>query len=675
MIHLLCILRTMISLGLNQLAELLWVAILVLGAALTACSAVAQIVEEPTIPAPTATLVPTNTPTPEPTDTPTPTPTMTPTPTLTPTPGPLTSGEVFSTVSPAVVYIENPLKSGSGFLIEDGYIVTNAHVVWPFGKVRVVFSDGREFEDVPLHNMDIIADLAVLGPIEIDIEPISMPTVEDQAVGGDIYMIGYPGEVEKFPQPTITRGIVSRIREWESAELTYFQIDGEMIGGQSGGVMVSDRAELIGITNFSFVSSGYGLAASAFDVAPRVAALIAGNDLTGLGGRSIFEQEAKRVHELSNLSGDMHLKTFVINSPVQTEVEITAESSNTDLAFFVSDGLGMQGPNVDDHYDGAETYRFSTELEGPYFVNVYQYDQDSKFFDIEANVPIAEFVDFDDEREVVPGQSINGCIDYPADLDLFQLTLEEGERVNVYVDSVMVDPRLRIGRADAGWNYAVEDYDSGGGVFGGNAEMTILAANGGTFNILVGDESSANIGGYTLHVREPGPDGPEVQVVEGGPEPLETNFGPMWIYENPDTPIVFLYPAEWDSNPSSLGVFSQLCDTISFCIGSDGAIMNMFIEEIGIWGDLTVDAYAEIYADILRENQIGRVRTIRTLTTDFGLEGRFMAAEFMEDHMMYRFLYVQDDLGFNLEFFVPNEKVDELLPLIEFTFHSVDILE
>ena len=51
-------------------------------------------------------------------------------------------------------------------LIEGGYVVTNAHVVWPFDEVRVVFPNGADFTAAPVKSIDVLGDLAVIGPID-----------------------------------------------------------------------------------------------------------------------------------------------------------------------------------------------------------------------------------------------------------------------------------------------------------------------------------------------------------------------------------------------------------------------------------------------------------------------------------------------------------------------------
>ena len=127
----------------------------------------------------------------------------------------VSSARIFEMVSPAIAYIHTGTGSGSGVLVEGGYVVTNAHVVWPFNAVRVAFPDGTDFRGVPVIGWDLLADLAVLGPIETPVQPVSLLDGENIPIGSEVYLIGYPAEVEAYPKTTMTRGILSRLREWE----------------------------------------------------------------------------------------------------------------------------------------------------------------------------------------------------------------------------------------------------------------------------------------------------------------------------------------------------------------------------------------------------------------------------------------------------------------------------
>ena len=109
---------------------------------------------------------------------------------------------------------------------------------------------------------------------------------ENLPIGTEVYLIGYPGEVEDLPEPTLTRGVISRRREWEPAKLTYLQSDATIMGGQSGGVFVSSAGEVIGVSGLGWPGAWEGLrftmVASAVDLAPRIIALTsAGVQRTG----------------------------------------------------------------------------------------------------------------------------------------------------------------------------------------------------------------------------------------------------------------------------------------------------------------------------------------------------------------------------------------------------------
>ena len=178
------------------------------------------------------------------------------------------SAEVYTLVSPSIAFIETPAASGSGILIEGGYVVTNHHVVWPLEEVRVVFPEGPEFVDVPVVDWDILRDLAVLGPVEMSARPLKLEDGEGMTPGEDLWLLGYPGELELNPKPTITRGILSRFREWAGGGMTLLQTDAEIGGGQSGGALVDSLGRVVGISKFALAD--FGLAMSATDVAPIV---------------------------------------------------------------------------------------------------------------------------------------------------------------------------------------------------------------------------------------------------------------------------------------------------------------------------------------------------------------------------------------------------------------------
>ncbi|MFN2201233.1 MAG: S1C family serine protease [Caldilineaceae bacterium] len=201
----------------------------------------------------------------------------------------MTAGELYDQLAPSMAYVDIGNWYGSGFIVELGgekYVVTNWHVLWPRVKDTVlVFPDGSEYESPALVGWDPLADVALLGPVDIDFPPLSFADSAQTRVGDEVYNIGYPNESELFPQPALARGLVSRIRNWDAAGITYIQTDVSSAGGQSGGALITPGGEVLGMTSYSFGDGNFDVAISAKDVDERIRAILAGESLNDLGPR------------------------------------------------------------------------------------------------------------------------------------------------------------------------------------------------------------------------------------------------------------------------------------------------------------------------------------------------------------------------------------------------------
>ena len=400
----------------------------------------------------------------------------------------LTRPQIFDRVSPAIAFIQTEIGSGSGVLIEGGYLVTNAHVVWPFDAARVVFSDGTAFKKVPVKGWDLLTDLAVLGPIDAPAQPATLLDGEDIPTGSDMYLIGYPGEVEASPQPTFVKGVLSRLREWEPVGVTYFQVDALIIGGQSGGALVSAAGEVIGISGFKYKEE-FALAASSGDLLPRIRQLIAGEDPSGHGERLLPLEGGARRHELTlHNYGD----TYIFNEPAGTNIEVDLSGAD-EGGFRIFDAIGRELTD-----DKADSFSFVTKRRGPHFLVVSK--SGSGKFTLIANRPLTRFDDPDDSRRIQVGQSLNGNIDFPGDIDFFSLRLKSNETIEIAARSVLADTFLSI------WDPIAEEWasddDSGGGLFGEDARVIFQAPQTGEYDLFVVDAAWSAPGGYVISVKQ-----------------------------------------------------------------------------------------------------------------------------------------------------------------------------
>ena len=411
-----------------------------------------------------------------------------------------TATSVYALVAPAVVFVQAGTGSGSGLLLNSNTILTAAHVLYPHRSARIAFPDGTELLDVPLIAWNLLTDIALLGPVGLDSPPATPPfdTSNSLPLGADLFTIGYPGEVEPFPQPTISRGILSRYRLWPDQDITFLQSDATVDGGQSGGVLVSASGAVVGMTGFAWDAGHFGLAISAANFLPQVTALLAGDDVPARRGDQDLAASAQPTPLQFDLNYLWAEQAFAIVAQPDDEVSFSLQSVS-DLAVSIVDGSGYIISEVDDHGSGG-TESISAFLDGdpPFLLLVEQFDDRKVPVRVDGDAPLAPLPDPDDGTTLELPVNLVAAIDYPFDLDYFLLSLHAGETVRVRVDSILTDPLLSIDYRYSP-NSSTDD-DSGGGLFGVNAELIFRADVDRVHRIVIDDPIGA-VGAYTLSIE------------------------------------------------------------------------------------------------------------------------------------------------------------------------------
>jgi len=146
---------------------------------------------------------------------------------------------------------------GSGFIIdEDGYIVTNNHVVQGADKIKVILKDGREF-DAEIKGRDPNTDLALVKiESDKDLPIIALGNSDTLKIGEWVLAIGNPFGLEH----TVTAGIISaKGRVIGSGPYDDFiQTDASINPGNSGGPLISMEGKVVGI-NTAIIAGGTGI--------------------------------------------------------------------------------------------------------------------------------------------------------------------------------------------------------------------------------------------------------------------------------------------------------------------------------------------------------------------------------------------------------------------------------
>jgi len=238
--------------------------------------------------------------------------------------------EAVQKVGPAVVRIDtvkrlvNPLGSvlgggpaiqqqqgqGSGFITRsDGVLLTNAHVVEGSSEVQVTLPDGRSFSGKVLGS-DPLTDVAV---VKVVASRLPVATLGDSAKarpGEWAIAIGNPLGLDN----TVTAGIISAIQRTnalgEGQRVPYLQTDAAVNPGNSGGPLINERGEVIGINTAIRQAPGAGLSfAIPINTARQIAAQIldrgfASHPYIGVRLQALTPQLAR---EINGATDECHL--------------------------------------------------------------------------------------------------------------------------------------------------------------------------------------------------------------------------------------------------------------------------------------------------------------------------------------------------------------------------------
>lgn len=152
--------------------------------------------------------------------------------------------------------------SGSGVIISnDGYIVTNNHVVADADELTVTLNDNKEYS-ARIIGTDKTTDLALIKIDGKNLPAITIANSENIKVGEWVLAVGNPFNLTN----TVTAGIVSAKGRslYQNGVESFIQTDAAINPGNSGGALVNTRGELIGINAMLYSQtgsfSGYGFA-------------------------------------------------------------------------------------------------------------------------------------------------------------------------------------------------------------------------------------------------------------------------------------------------------------------------------------------------------------------------------------------------------------------------------
>lgn len=217
--------------------------------------------------------------------------------------------QIYEKVSPSTVGIQSDSRFGSGIgtgiiMSEDGYIITNNHVIEDSISLTVALYDGSMYK-AQVIGSDASTDLAVIKISPDDDFPLVVAEFgnSDTAIVGDVAItIGNPGGLEL--QGTLTGGYISAINRdiiVDNRVMTLIQTDAAINPGNSGGPLINQYGQVIGINTIKISADSYeglGFAIPITDAKPIIDELIAygyvpGRPSIGITGYNISKEQAE----------------------------------------------------------------------------------------------------------------------------------------------------------------------------------------------------------------------------------------------------------------------------------------------------------------------------------------------------------------------------------------------
>ncbi|MEA4933807.1 MAG: trypsin-like peptidase domain-containing protein [Lawsonibacter sp.] len=200
---------------------------------------------------------------------------------------PMTFTQVYEKNAPSMVSIEAETQAeystGTGVILtQDGYIVTNAHVVAGAEHVRVIFSNNNIL-DASLAGFNADEDLAVLKVDATGLTPAEFGDSSALRCGDPVVAIGDPLGYRS----TITDGIVSALDrevDVDGTTMVLIQTSAAINFGNSGGALINQYGQVVGITTIKIVTDDGSAEALGFAIPSQrvkyvVDALIEGRDI------------------------------------------------------------------------------------------------------------------------------------------------------------------------------------------------------------------------------------------------------------------------------------------------------------------------------------------------------------------------------------------------------------
>ncbi|NLA87111.1 MAG: trypsin-like peptidase domain-containing protein [Clostridiales bacterium] len=377
----------------------------------------------------------------------------------------LTEAQVFNSCHDAVfridLYDEYGLEYGFGsgfFISSDGFAVTNFHVLESASSATALLPNGDLYNITGIFGFDPINDIAL---IKVDAKNVTYLTIGGYSslnLGEKVYAIGCPGGA----MDTISSGLVLRLN-YGFNDSTYVLASAPIAPGSSGGALINEYGQVVGITSALIIDKGMSLSAPAV----RISEL--SRRISPLSTRYFFAHTRYGHIPFGNLIAEMGDNDTVpvqkipqdgivagnISDPFDTDVysltrlsagtffvSLTSDAANSGLLQFEILDSGGNVVSSSQHYEGEAfsfamghaannvTYTVRVYTAAPNLASPVSYELYYVWLSPErGDTPVGEFEPNDNmaTADYMPlGYTVSASLNSHADIDCYRVYLEKG---------------------------------------------------------------------------------------------------------------------------------------------------------------------------------------------------------------------------------------------------------
>ena len=617
--------------------------------------------------------LPSATPTPDrPTVTPVPLiyPTFTPVPSDNPTSTPSTV--VLEKLRPSMVRIRvNDQDYGSGFVVEGDYVVTAAHVAWPYSAADIVFEDGTEQTNVPVIGYDYHADIAFLGPINTSAPHVELANIDDEYEGSPVFALGYPVDGTEL---SVTAGEFEGVWDWTSADVMTVGSTAAASRGMSGGLMTNRDGEVIGVLIRGGESGTIG--ASSNNLRDRLGKIERGEKASATRLRLLPYHDGRKEHEFV-LQGRWDTETFVFRSDGETAVTIEFDSYE-DVEYGLFNEFGSSDFRVwhggtrivpeyqsTRHSTGTDKLYYPFYPYGTWFIVLRQLFDIKREGVIKSSIPLTRYHDADDGGEIQIGDTVAGVFT-PGDVDRYSIELNKGQKVRIRIDANDT-LRVTVDHPTAP-PYEIVSFE------GRLGEFQYYAPNDTKYTIVV--QSPGQVGGYTLSVSNLSGSADVVRP-ERPVNVIDSPAGDMLrhAFERPSPTVQLNYPANITGGDHSGVVGAALFEQGRR--GETVALEEADLTYLKQSADMMFSFGEYIERSVLMKslpfsNEV--VTDRREVETPMG--SPILIEEFDADDGLkgVRLLYLhEEETGFMAVYYAPSEVFEEWRPVVDYSIGTFSV--